>query len=248
MDARKKRMDLLRQCLDRLTDNEFQELIILLLSPPERTRLTQPATRTSFLGDLEQYSYLDELEDTLRSREEWRRRLRDLLEPAVQVSSSLSSERHGKGYPEKSVQEDLGKTTMQIFLSYAREDASSIENLYQRLSDAGFKPWMDKKDILPGEQWRLSIQRAIRNCDFFLVCLSASSVSKRGFLQKEIKDALDIWREKLDGDIYLIPVRLEDCEVPASLRSFQWVSLFEADGWARLVKSIQVGMERRAEH
>jgi hypothetical protein len=135
----------------------------------------------------------------------------------------------------------------QIFLSYAREDEETVKNLYQKLSDAGFKPWMDKKDILPGERWKSSVRGAIRRSDFFLACLSANSVSKRGFLQKEIKDALDIWQEMLDSDIYLIPVRLEDCEVPETLRGFHWVNLFEENGWTRLVESIQVGMERRAE-
>ena len=139
------------------------------------------------------------------------------------------------------------KATAQIFLSYARLDEDKVENLYQKLSIAGFKPWMDKKDILPGEQWKSRIPQAIRRSDFFLACLSAHSVSKRGFLQKEVRQALDVWQEKLEDDIYLIPVRLEDCEVPESLREFQWVNLFEEDGWARLVKAIRVGMERRAE-
>ena len=139
------------------------------------------------------------------------------------------------------------KATTQIFLCYARLDKGKVGDLYQKLSDAGFKPWMDKKDILPGEKWKSSIQKAVRRSDFFLACLSANSVNKRGFLQKEINDALDIWREKLDSDIYLIPVRLESCEVPESLRDFQWVNLFEQNGWTRLVKAIQVGMERRGE-
>lgn len=139
------------------------------------------------------------------------------------------------------------KAIAQIFLCYARQDEKKVENLYQKLSDVGFKPWMDKKDILPGERWQSSIEKAIRSSDFFLACLSANSVNKRGFLQKEIKDALDIWREKLVSDIYLIPARLEDCEVPESLRGFQWVNLFEEDGWTRSMKAIQVGMERRAE-
>jgi hypothetical protein len=139
------------------------------------------------------------------------------------------------------------EATAQIFLSYAREDEEKAEELYQKLSDTGFKPWMAKKDILPGERWESRIPQAIRRSDFFLACLSANSVSKRGWIQKEIKDALDIWQEKLDSDIYLIPVRLEDCEVPESLCDFQWVNLFEEDGWARLVKAIQVGMERRGE-
>ena len=139
------------------------------------------------------------------------------------------------------------KATARIFLSYARPDEGKVKNLYQRLSDAGFKPWMDKKDILPGEIWQSCIQKAIERSDFFLTCLSANSVNRRGFLQREIKDALDIWQEMLEDDIYLIPVRLEDCEAPESLRKFQWVNLFEEDGWTRLVKAIQEGMERREE-
>jgi hypothetical protein len=138
------------------------------------------------------------------------------------------------------------KAKAQIFLSYDREDEEEVEKLYQKLSDAGFKPWMDKKDLLPGERWKSCIQKAIRRSDFFLACLSVHSVSKRGYLQKEIKDALNIWQEKLEDDIYLIPARLKDCEVPERLCDFQWVDLFEEDGWTRLVKAIQEGMKRRA--
>lgn len=104
---------------------------------------------------------------------------------------------------------------------------------------------MDKKDIIAGEKWRYSIQKAIRHCDFFLVCLSRNSVNKRGSLQREIRQALDILQGMLDSDIYLIPVRLEDCRVPESLRHIQWLDLFERDGWRRLMEAIQAGMERR---
>jgi hypothetical protein len=145
--------------------------------------------------------------------------------------------------PKDSLQHPNGgfqvKATTQIFLSYAREDEEKVEKLYQRLSEAGFKPWMDKKDIRPGEKWKTAIQKAIRDSDFFLACLSANSVSKRGILQGEVKEALDIWQEKLKSDIYLIPVRLEDCEVPENLRDFQWVDLFEEDGWTRLKEAIE---------
>jgi hypothetical protein len=136
--------------------------------------------------------------------------------------------------------------TAQIFLCYAREDEKRVEELYQKLTDSGFKPWMDKKDILPGETWKNRVQEAIESADFVLVCLSTNSI-KRGFVQKEIYFALDMWQEKLEDDIYLIPVRLEDCKVPKRLREFQWVNLFEPNGWTRLVKAIQVGMERWTE-
>ena len=88
---------------------------------------------------------------------------------------------------------------IRVFLSYASEDRDQVKALYDRLRDAGCEPWMDKRDILPGEKWDLSIYRAIRRADFFLACFSPRAVGKRGFLQKEFKQALSCWQEKLDG-------------------------------------------------
>ena len=166
---------------------------------------------------------------------------------SVQAPSALSPKRHEKRFTETSAGGSQVEAAAQIFLSYARPDEEKIKDLYQELSDAGFQPWMDKKDILPGEIWQSCIQKAIRRSDFFMACLSSNSISKRGFLQREIKSALDIWQEKLDSDIYLIPVRVEDCKVPESLRKFQWVNLFEEGEWTQLVKAIQEGMKRRVE-
>jgi len=166
---------------------------------------------------------------------------------AREFAAELRERWVASGFAETFKREDQMKAAAQIFLSYAREDEEEVEELYQKLSVAGFKPWMGKKDVVPGEKWPSAIRRAIRDSDFFLVCLSANSVKKRGWVQREMKQALDLWQEKLEDDIYLIPVRLEDCEAPESLREFQWVNLFEADGWAQLEKAIQVGVERRSD-
>lgn len=134
----------------------------------------------------------------------------------------------------------------QLFLSYAREDKKPVEQIYERLMSAGYKPWMDTKDLLPGEDWEPSIRRAIRASSFFIFCLSPHSVSKRGFCRKEIKIALDIWDEKLNSDIYLIPVRLVACDAPEELRRFQWVELSDKESWGRMMEALKVGIERQA--
>jgi hypothetical protein len=133
----------------------------------------------------------------------------------------------------------------QIFLCYARQDEDAVRELYQRLSAVGFKPWMDQEDIYPGEQWQGSIERAIEQSDFFLACLSTHAVNRHGSLQREIKGALARWQERLDSDIYLIPARLEPCEVPEVLSHFQWVDVYQERGWTRLVRALHVGLERR---
>jgi len=131
-----------------------------------------------------------------------------------------------------------------IFLCYALEDRAKVELLHQDLVQAGFTPWMDVKDLLPGQTWKRAIAKAIRAADCFLACLSNTAVNKRSYLQRELKQALDLWQEKLADDIYLIPVRLENCEIPDSLADFTWVDLFEADGFTRLVNALQIGVQR----
>jgi len=129
------------------------------------------------------------------------------------------------------------KAMPQIYLSYSQKDREKVEILYQELSEVGFKPWMLDKDVLPGQSWELATQQAIRRSDFFLACLSASAIGSVA-VQREVKQALNILQEMPNRDIYLIPVRLEDCQVPESLRDFRWVNLFEEDGWTRLVQTI----------
>ncbi|MEE8432609.1 MAG: toll/interleukin-1 receptor domain-containing protein, partial [Candidatus Desulfatibia sp.] len=141
--------------------------------------------------------------------------------------------------------EFLAQLSGRIFLSYAREDVKKVESLYNNLRQAGFAPWMDTQDILPGELWEESINNAIRNSEFFIACISRSSLTKRGMLQKELKLAIDIWKQMLDKDIYLIPVRLEPCECPESLAKFQWVNIYEDDGWQRLISALRKGLMLR---
>jgi len=133
-----------------------------------------------------------------------------------------------------------------IFLSYAHADLARVKKLYLKLRKVGLEPWLDKEDITGGEEWNLAIQKAIKESALFIVCLTNNSVNKRGTFQEEIKLALDVWREKLEDDIFLIPVKLEPCEVPESLAKFQWVDLFKRKGFERLEESVKTGMRKAA--
>jgi len=58
------------------------------------------------------------------------------------------------------------KESPQIFLCYARKDEKPVSELYQKLSDADLKPFMDTKDILPGEDWKQKLMNTIREAPF----------------------------------------------------------------------------------
>ncbi len=50
--------------------------------------------------------------------------------------------------------------------------------------------------------------------------------------------ALDIADEKPEGHIFVIPLKLEECEVPDRLQTFQWVDLFKERGYERLKSAL----------
>ena len=124
-----------------------------------------------------------------------------------------------------------------IFLSHASEDKPKVRNLCKRLRADGFNPWLDEECLLPGQDWSLEIEKALRASDAILVCFSEESISKSGFVQKEFKRALDIQEEKPEGAIFVIPMRLDKSEVPFSFRSLQWME-YPAD-YDRLLLSLQ---------
>jgi len=132
------------------------------------------------------------------------------------------------------------KRPLKAFLCHASGDKLPVRELYKRLTTEGVDAWLDKERLLPGQDWRLEIPKAVREADVVVVCLSKKSITKEGYVQKEIKFALDIAEEKPEGTIFLIPARLEDCSVPERLSRWQWVDLYEDDGFIRLLRSLKL--------
>ena len=128
---------------------------------------------------------------------------------------------------------------MIIFLSYAKENSARVGQIYERLKEAGYQPWMDNHDISPGQDWKFAIQKAISICDAALVFLSSKSISKTGFVQVEIAGFLEQQKRRPEGSIYLIPVRLDSSAVPTRLADLQYADLFEADGWDRVIATLE---------
>jgi putative uncharacterized protein C1_0012 len=110
-----------------------------------------------------------------------------------------------------------------VFISYAKENIEIAEQIYDRLKAKGFIPWLDKRNLMVGQQWDVEIKKALKESDFIILLLSSISVSKRGYVQREFRLALDYCEEKLDSDIYIIPVKIDLCDVPEKLAKFQYI-------------------------
>lgn len=133
---------------------------------------------------------------------------------------------------------------LKVFLCHASADKPKVKEYYRALNRRGFQPWLDEIDLLPGQDWQFEIPQAIETSDAIIIFLSKESVDKAGYVQKEIKFALDKALEMPEGRIFIIPARLEDCDVPFSLKKYQWVDLFSKDGSNKLVKSLTFRAEQ----
>ncbi|NOT06451.1 MAG: toll/interleukin-1 receptor domain-containing protein [Anaerolineales bacterium] len=135
------------------------------------------------------------------------------------------------------------KRPLKVFLCHAHADRDPVRGLYSRLTQDGVDAWLDKAKLLPGQDWELEIRKAVREADVVVVCLS-KQFNQAGFRQKEVRLALDTAMQKPEGEIFIIPARLEECDNLESLRKWHWVDLFEDDGYEMLVRALNVRASR----
>jgi len=102
-----------------------------------------------------------------------------------------------------------------------------VRDVYKRLvAETWIEPWLDEEKLLPGQDWNLEIEKAVEASDVVIVCVSSTSVAKEGYVQKELRQVLGIALEKLEGAIFILPVRLDDCELPRQIKDKQALDYF----------------------
>ncbi len=124
------------------------------------------------------------------------------------------------------------KRPLKVFLCHAHADRDPVSRLYARLTQDGVDAWLDKEKLLGGADWEYEIRNAVRESDVVVVCHS-KQFNQKGFRQKEVKIALEEAELLPKGEIFIIPVRLEECDVLDDLKRWHWVDLFEADGYEK---------------
>jgi pimeloyl-ACP methyl ester carboxylesterase len=132
-------------------------------------------------------------------------------------------------------------TSPRVFLSYVREDAARVTEVYRALESREFAPWIDQRRIRLGEEWEDSIGSALRESECFLVFLSGAAIaelSQERVFRREVDTAIRIQKERGARSRFIVPVRIEDVALPDELARFQWYDLFtgNAEGLASLLE------------
>jgi hypothetical protein len=132
---------------------------------------------------------------------------------------------------------------LRVFLCHAAEDREDVALLYKRLRAEGFAPWMDIEDLLAGQDWKREITIAVETSDAVIVCLSPTAIAKKGYFQAERKLALQVAALQPAGTIFVVPLKIEGCELPEDLRELHAVDLTTDRSYEVLLRSLRARAE-----
>jgi hypothetical protein len=134
-----------------------------------------------------------------------------------------------------------------IFISYAKENRVIAERLYMDLRRNNCDAWLDSKNLLPGQNWKLEILNKIETAEMFLLVVSKYSINKSGYVQKEIKEAIEILEQKPSDQIFIIPVRIDETQpIDRELKNLNWINLFPSyeQGFGQILRTISYKTKR----
>ncbi len=134
---------------------------------------------------------------------------------------------------------------LKVFLCHSSDDKPAVREIYQRLKAEGWiDPWLDEEKLYPGQDWDMEIEKAVEETELVVAFLSKNSVSKEGYIQYELRTVLNIAKYKPAGTVFIVPLRLDDCVMPRSLKTWQYVDYFpeKRKDWAyeRLLGSLNI--------
>ncbi|MEK6615819.1 MAG: toll/interleukin-1 receptor domain-containing protein, partial [Bacteroidota bacterium] len=145
----------------------------------------------------------------------------------------------------------MSERKVKVFISYASEDQTYARKLFEEFKRRNIDVWFDKESLLPGQKWEIEIRKAIRASRYFIAILSSKSLTKRGVVQKEIKEALDVLDEFPESEIFIIPIRIDSSEPSdEKLRKIQWVDMFPnwEEGLKKILNVIDIDKEQYPGH
>ena len=116
-----------------------------------------------------------------------------------------------------------------VFISYASEDRAAARVLRDAINEAGLDAWYDESELGGGDAWDQKIRRQIRDCDYFMPVISATTERrKEGYFRREWRLATERTLDMADDVLFLLPVVLDEthesgARVPERFLSVQWL-------------------------
>lgn len=108
------------------------------------------------------------------------------------------------------------------FLSYSHADRDVASKIAETLRRGGLEVWFDRWEILAGDSLVQKIfEEGLSGADAFLVLISKHSIDSN-WVRQELDVALI---KRIEGITRIIPIILEDVQLPEHLRPLRWVDM-----------------------
>ena len=118
--------------------------------------------------------------------------------------------------------------TPTVFICHANEDKKFAYNLSEQLEASNIQPWLDKKILRGGDKWRDKIKRAIKKeINYFFVLQSKNLLAgyRDRFVNREIKWALERQETFRSLGLFIVPLKIDDCESMEEFEDLQTIDL-----------------------
>jgi hypothetical protein len=138
------------------------------------------------------------------------------------------------------------QSDLQVFISYTKADQARVIPIYEFLICNGYpNTWIDCKKLLPGQPWDFEIKRNLKKSEIVIIFISNNTITKRGYVQRELKIAMSYIEEKLQDDIYIIPIMLDDdAKIPDSLTEIQYLNISSNDSLHLLKQALDTQRDK----
>lgn len=123
-----------------------------------------------------------------------------------------------------------------VFLSHASEDkARFVVDFARRLRENGVDAWLDQWEMKPGDSLVDKIfEEGLKEARAVVIVLSATSIQKP-WVREELNASVV---NRISRGTKLIPVVIDNCEVPESLRSTVWQRVDDLDNYGEGLQRI----------
>lgn len=141
----------------------------------------------------------------------------------------------------------MPKRKLKVFLSHAPNDEAAARELSLQLTAEGWiDVWLAEENVAVGENPSQEIEKAVNISEIAIICVSKSSTTQQGSVQRELRLVLEMAQHIPEGIIYIVPLKFEECEPPFLLRHLRFADYFEQErekGYQRLL----ISLRKRAE-
>lgn len=114
---------------------------------------------------------------------------------------------------------------MRVFLGYASEHLEVARRVLEILRKDGDFVWFDKESLIGGDRWDVERHVAQREAHLVVHLCSIEIIQRPGVVNREIRDSLDIDRDRPFGTTYFVPVKIGEFDMPRELEDKQWIHL-----------------------